>query len=87
MGFAFRSLVLCALVLVAGCGVYDNLKRRYGEFLTPEISLVSIHPLPAEGLEQRFELGLRIRNPNSLRIGVDGLSLRVELNEFPVLTE
>ena len=86
MSIVIRCLLLCTLTVISSCGLYGDLSHRYKEFLMPEISLVSVQVLPASGLEQPFELGLRIRNPNNVHIAVIGLSLRAELNDFPVLS-
>ena len=56
------------------------------DFLEPDISIIALQPLPAEGIEQRFVVGLRITNPNPIRVVVKGMSVRVELNDFPVLS-
>lgn len=46
----------------------------------PEIHLTSIKPLPREGLEQRFLIGLNIVNPGAGELNISGLSYHLTLN-------
>jgi LEA14-like dessication related protein len=48
---------------------------------TPEVSLVDLLPLPSETLEQRFELRVRILNPNDEALAIDGIDLTLDLND------
>ena len=53
---------------------------------TPSVKLVSLTPLPASGLEQRFAMGLRVSNPNANALNLVGLSYAVELEGFKVIS-
>ncbi|HYQ72592.1 MAG TPA: LEA type 2 family protein [Gammaproteobacteria bacterium] len=68
------GILLCALFL-AGCASL----QPYAEM--PRVSLVSIKPQDMQMLEQRFMLELRIQNPNSVAIPVEGLSYALEINQ------
>lgn len=46
----------------------------------PEIHLASIKPLPREGLEQRFLIGLNVINPGAGELNISGLSYTLLLN-------
>lgn len=46
----------------------------------PRVSLVDIRMLPGGLLEQRFQLDLRITNPNNFDVPLDGLSFTLALN-------
>ena len=72
-GRRYCGILLCILLL-GGCASL----QPYAE--SPRVSLVSIEPLDMQMLEQRFVLGLRILNPNSVAIPVEGLSYSVEIN-------
>ena len=51
------------------------------QLLTPEVSLVDLRPLPSESLEQRFEVKIRVLNPNDIDLAGDGVDLTLEINE------
>lgn len=46
----------------------------------PEVFLVGIRPLPSENLEQRFEVDLRVLNPNDVDLVVDGVDFSLDVN-------
>jgi len=46
----------------------------------PEVHLTSIKPLPREGLEQRFLIGLNVVNPGAGELNISGLSYNLLLN-------
>ena len=46
----------------------------------PDVTLVSINPLPSTAFEQRFEIEVRIVNPNNVPLSGDGLDITIELN-------
>lgn len=68
-----RYLVgLLILLLLAGCAglaLRDPLR----------VTVVSLTPLPSEGLEARFAVKLRVQNPNETAIDYDGISLDLAL--------
>lgn len=82
------KILACAslCMLASACSIVGGLQRKYSDFLAPEITLISFQPLASEGFEQRFLAGIRVRNPNALRVAVEGMSLRLEVNDFPVLS-
>ncbi len=65
--------------MLAGCAALQ------GGFETPSVSLSSVTPLENTGLEQRFAVGLRITNPNSQALNLNGISLALELDGVKVL--
>ena len=67
--------VLLVTVLSVACASLDP----YPE--TPRVSLVSIKPMEMTLFEQRFAVQLRVLNPNSASIPVQGLSYALEINE------
>ena len=66
--------VLCAALLLLGC-------QRPADIQPPRVSLVDIRMLPGGLLEQRFQLDLRITNPNNFDVPLDGLSFTLALND------
>lgn len=47
------------------------------------VSVVGIEPLVGQGLEMRFDVKLRLQNPNDAPIDYDGVALDLELNGRP----
>jgi LEA14-like dessication related protein len=66
---------LAALLLIGGgCASFGT------RLEAPEVSLVDIKPLASEGFEQRFEIRLRVSNPNAKTLSGDGIDLTLEVN-------
>ncbi|RDK05127.1 LEA type 2 family protein [Cupriavidus lacunae] len=64
---------LCILVLISGCaGLTGQEPLR--------VTVAGIDPLKGEGLEMRFNVKLRIQNPNESPIEYRGVSLQLDLN-------
>lgn len=69
--------LLAVLVLLAGCaGLPSDLK-------TPEVSLVGLRAVDASLFEQRLEVRMKVRNPNTIALPVKGLDVAVELANEP----
>ena len=76
-----RRLVLLALVAVlAACAGLT------GQIEKPRITVTSLRVLPAEGVEQRVEVGLRLLNPNDFDLDAKGLVISLGINDVPLLT-
>ncbi|WP_043307047.1 LEA type 2 family protein [Pseudomonas sp. ML96] len=72
-----RALLLLLVVTQGGCAVLaprDPLR----------IDLVGLEPLPAQGMEMRFAVVLRVQNPNDNPIDYDGLSVELDVNGQPL---
>ena len=66
-----------AVLLLAGCAaIPTNLK-------TPEVSFVSLRALEASVFEQKLEVRMKVRNPNSIELPVNGLDVDLELAGEP----
>jgi hypothetical protein len=83
-GFGLRSgsslLLICLWAFLgAGCATL-----RPG-FATPSVSITSFKPIASEGFAPRFEIGMRIVNPNATRLTLHGMSFKVFLNYFKVV--
>ena len=48
------------------------------------IDLVGLEPLPAQGMEMRFAVVLRVQNPNDRVIDYNGLSVELDVNQQPL---
>ena len=48
------------------------------------IDLIGLEPLPAQGMEMRFAVVLRVQNPNDNPIDYDGLSVELDVNDQPL---
>lgn len=68
----FVLLLLAPITL--GCASW---KRGFED---PEVTLVGLRPLSGEDFEQRFEISVRILNPNDEPIEGDGLDVTLDLN-------
>jgi len=76
-----RRLALLVLAAVlAGCAALG------GPVENPRITVTSLRVLPAEGVEQRVEVGLRLLNPNDFDLDAKGLVISLGINDVPLLT-
>lgn len=76
-----RWLAAMVLMICAGC---SNIPRA--DFDPPEVSLSSLRPLSVSGSEARFEIGLRVINPNAIALDIEGLYFEVFLHDSKVLS-
>jgi len=70
------SLTLAALgvLLLVGCaGLFKPVE-------TPRLSLVNLQVVAATIFEQQYRIQLRIQNPNTFALSVDGLQYTIEIN-------
>jgi len=73
---ALAICTVCTAVTLDGCaGLFGGDSLR--------VSVAGIEPLPGEGLEMRFNLKLRVQNPNDAAVSFNGISLDLELNGKP----
>jgi LEA14-like dessication related protein len=72
---------LCiAFSLVGGCASFRS------DYEEPTIDVVSIRMLPADGMSPRFEIGLRIVNPNRDPLKLQGTAYSLSLEDLDVLS-
>ncbi|MYM62649.1 LEA type 2 family protein [Pseudomaricurvus sp. HS19] len=55
-------------------------------FEKPQVNLTALRPLPSSGFEQRFEVQLRVVNPNSRALPVQGMSYTLFINDIELAT-
>jgi LEA14-like dessication related protein len=66
-------LLVVALASLGGCaGMFGHDPLR--------VSVAGIEPLAGQGMEMRFNLKLRVQNPNDAPIDYNGVSVDLELN-------
>jgi len=66
-----------AALVLAGCTAMPvNLE-------SPEVSFVSLRHVEASVFEQRLEVRMKVRNPNSIELPVNGLDIELELAGEP----
>lgn len=66
-------------VVMTGCA------HLRGTFEEPQVRLTSFRILPADGMEQQFEIGLKIANPNRVALKVVGMSYRLKLRDYDIV--
>lgn len=71
-----RVLMVCLL----GC-LTNACTPLFNDFKAPGVSLVNIEPVKLGFFEQRFELLLRVQNPNAVELPIRGLQYFLQLND------
>ena len=72
-----KGLRVCmCLALTLWLGACSTLS---GEYDPPKVALESFRALPSDGAAPRFEIKLRIANPNKQELDIAGISYSVEL--------
>jgi len=73
-------LVVSLLPMGQGCAWLNP------NFESPQVTLESLELLEQRGLSQRFRIGLRLLNPNSRTLSVNGMSYTLSLNGFKLIS-
>ena len=68
------SLLVAGLFLAACATVPSDIEP-------PKISIANIAPKDVTIFEQRFDVQLRIQNPNEKELGINGIRFDIDLNE------
>jgi LEA14-like dessication related protein len=69
-----RLFALCALItLISGCASLRDLEP-------PEVRMTSLRPVAGTLMEQQFEVGLAVLNPNNRDVEIDGMDFELEVN-------
>ena len=74
-------VVLILFALISGCA---NLPLA--DFDEPQVELMGLEPLPSQGMEARFLVKLRIVNPNSVPLEIDGMAYDLYLRDNKVFS-
>ena len=73
---------LVALALATILGACATMSPDYEE---PTVTLSSFKAIPSEGMVPAFEIGLRILNPNSQALNLDGIVYTVSLQGYELI--
>jgi LEA14-like dessication related protein len=76
MTWSIRVAALAAVALAGCASLPTNLK-------TPEVSFVSLRAVEASVFEQKLEVRMKVHNPNSIALPVNGLDVDMELAGEP----
>lgn len=79
-----QARVFLLLLMIAMVG--NGCATLSPNFEAPEVTVTSIKMLPPEGFEQRFEVGLKVLNPNSKALAVQGISYSLSIDGYKVAT-
>jgi len=71
--FRYVITLVLSLALLVGCASITP------EIDPPKISLLSLRSIPVEGESPRFEIQLRVINPNKETLDIAGISYSIEL--------
>ena len=74
-----RVLLFLAIIGVSGCATMQP------GFETPSVTFTSFRLLPSSGLAPEFEIGLRVTNPNSQALNLEGLAYTASLDGTELL--
>lgn len=76
----YRKLLalFCALALLQACTMLPRLEE-------PGITVNSVKLLEPTGLNQRFQIGLSLTNPNSVALPIRGMSYTLSLNGYDLI--
>ncbi|MFT6276141.1 MAG: LEA14-like dessication related protein [Halioglobus sp.] len=69
----YRFVVIYLLSFLVGCA------SLYPELDPPKVSIESVESLPSEGLGPRFQIKLRVMNPNKQDLDIAGISYAIEI--------
>lgn len=69
---------LFCLFIVSGCATMSP------SFEEPQVEVLSIKRTPSEGMEQRFLVGLKVTNPNSRALTIQGMSYSLSIEDYTV---
>ena len=78
--FCDRALLAVVLAMLVGCASFPS------DLDPPKVSLESFRSLPAVSGLPRFEMQLRVINPNKQPLDIAGISYSIELLEKEVMT-
>ncbi len=73
---AYTLWILLSFLLLNGCATLTP------SFETPSVSVTSLRLLPSTGLEQSFEVGLQVTNPNSRALKLKGMSYSLTIDDY-----
>jgi LEA14-like dessication related protein len=79
---SLRYTLLVAVVLLGACATLPGAS----DFDPPTVELAGIRPAKSDGLEARFDLSLRVVNPNTRELVVEGVYYELYVQGKKLLT-
>lgn len=70
-GWSLSGILLCAIL--AGCATLSS------DFDPPKVSVDSVQALPGDGVGPRFQIKLRVINPNTQALDIAGIVYSIDL--------
>ncbi|MGQ9426403.1 LEA type 2 family protein [Gilvimarinus sp. F26214L] len=74
------ALLVAAAILLQACAGFSPALQK------PNVTINSLKMVESAGLDQRFQIGLLLTNPNSAALPVTGMSYTLTLNGFDLVT-
>lgn len=74
------GVLLCALSMLSACA------SLMGDRDPPTVSVENVRSLPGEGSAPRFEITLRIANPNKEALDIAGISYSIDILDHSLVT-
>jgi LEA14-like dessication related protein len=75
-----RILLSVAIIAIVSCAAMAP------KLADPDVKLVGLHMLPAQGLQQRMAVDLVIANPNKQDLAINGISYSIGIENISVLS-
>jgi len=75
-----RVLALSLSLILAGCATLQP------DFETPTVEVVAVRMIPAEGILPRFNVDLRVTNPNRSDLPIKGATYSLELEGLELIS-
>lgn len=75
----WKFIAILCVVGLSGCTHIQQLQDL-------EVSLINIEPTTAAGLSPRFNVHLLVLNPNAQDLEIEGVILRLDINDKKILT-
>jgi LEA14-like dessication related protein len=79
----FSSGLMAALLLLGGCAA---LQPGGSDFDPPTVELMAVKPARSQGLEARFDISLRVVNPNARALDLEGVYYELWIQDKKLLT-
>ena len=73
-------LLLVLSLLIAGCATLQS------DFETPQVDVVAVRMLPPDGILPRFNVDLRVTNPNRSKLPINGATYSLELEGLQLIS-
>ena len=77
----FRKLLMLGFFVFLGTGC----STLTPDFETPSVGVTTFKPITSDGIVPKFEIGLRVVNPNATQLNLRGMSYKILLNDFEVV--